>query len=161
MSKKKIYYGLLLFFTIFISTASTNSTAHAPSAINLAYDLDTQVLTVSIRHGVTNPTTHYVYSVTISVNGSTVLTGSYTSQPSSLNFNYEYNITANNGAEIQALAICQQGGSLAACIVVGSGLCGQGGGGEIPGYIGLWIIIGCSVIVLTIILNKKMKRISR
>jgi len=161
MSKKKFYYGLFLFFTIFITTANINAKAHPPSAVNLAYDLNTQVFTVSITHSVSSPTSHYVDSVTITVNGSTVLTEDYTSQPSSLTFVYEYNITANNGAEIQALATCELGGSLIACIVVGSGSCGQGGGAVIPGYIGLWIIIGFSVIVLTTILHKKIKRISR
>ena len=162
MPKKSIYYLVLIFFTIFItsSTFTMKAKAHSPQGIDLSYNANTQTLTATITHSVADNTTHFVISVIIQVNGSIVLTSPYTSQPDVLNFVYQYSIIADNGARIQATATCNQGGSISACIIVGGDSCEDDGGPGISGYLGLWLILGVSVIVLLTVIHRKLRNIT-
>lgn len=155
MTKKRIYYVLAIF--LFISTISRIQTVkgHPPSGLILSYHINSGQLNATISHTVSGQS-HYVELVTVKVNGSTVITQGYISQPGNL-FTYNYTITAEIGAEIHVTAECSQGGSISTCIKVGGGFCGQNGGGQIPGYLGFWLIIGVSVIALLVIIHKKIK----
>ena len=155
MSKRKFYYILILLFVVSATSQIDSVKAHPPSGIVLLYNSNTNKLNVTISHSVSDPNTHYVYSVVIEVNGTTTVSETYTSQPSSILFTYQYNITANNGARIQASATCNQGGTVTECIVVGGGTCGTSNGSGIPGYSGLLLILGISIIALLFFVRRK------
>jgi len=106
---------------------------------------------------VANVSTHYIGVVEIQVDGAIVETEYYINQPSLDTFTYQYNVTANNGSRIEVTARCSIGGFLTTCIVVGEGLCPPGGG-IIPGYFGLWLIMVFSIISLLILIRRKMKK---
>ncbi|MFX1503732.1 MAG: hypothetical protein ACFFDH_22415, partial [Promethearchaeota archaeon] len=119
MSKKKFIFFPGLFLIILISMTTVNTKAHNPSNMSLSYDSNTKVLSVSITHTVTNPSSHYIEYVLIRVNGSTVLNQIYTSQPSTSSFTYDYNITAGDRATIQVTASCSISGSITRSITIG------------------------------------------
>ncbi|MHA1915292.1 MAG: hypothetical protein ACW986_04750 [Promethearchaeota archaeon] len=159
MSKKKGFLAIVIFLSIFITIIGSDVRAHPPEAMVIDYNLNTQVLNVTFVHDVADPNSHYINSVRVTVNGSTVVSEVYSSQPDPLAFNYVYNFIANNGSTIQAVATCSVSGSIAACIIVGVGPCGQtGGGGQIPGYTGFLIIMTISLLVSLILTYKKLKR---
>jgi hypothetical protein len=158
MKKTSIYSVIIIPLLILIVTSNfaLKTKAHAAEGITLDFNLNTQMLNVSIEHAVEDPNTHYIDQIVINVNGSTVLTTPYTSQPSTAGGLYQYSITATNGSTIQALARCVEGGAIAGCIIVGVGLCPSPGGG-IPGYFGLSVIIGISLLISLTITYKKIK----
>ena len=86
-----------------------------------------------------------------------VLNELYTSQLTSSAFSYVYNITANESARIQVTANCNVGGINTKCIIVGGDSCDQGGG-DIPGYLGLMIILSLSTILLSTITYKNVRK---
>ena len=155
MPKKNIYYFLSIFFIVFLTIAGVNVRAHPPDDMSLEYNSGTNELEVSITHGVSDNTSHYVVSVVVRVNGSIDQTEFYTSQPHVGFFIYEYTVITNNGSTIQVTATCIQGGSITRTL----------GGentptdGAIPGYIGLYLVLIVSVITLLMTFRKKFKRI--
>jgi len=155
MLKKKTYYALSVFFIVFLTIAGVNVRAHPPDAMSLEFNSGTNTLKVSITHGVSDNTSHYVVSVVVRVNGSIDQTEFYTSQPDVAFFIYEYTVITNNGSTIQVTATCSQGGSITRTL----------GGestptdGAIPGYMGLYIVLVVSVITLLMTFRKKLKRI--
>ena len=99
MSKKnKIFCFLSLFLFITIgSFFAINAKAHAPMHLNLDYDMDNDIFSVSFIHGVTDPDYHYVANVLVYINHShtPTINETYTSQPSTNIWTYEYNFVAN------------------------------------------------------------------
>ncbi|MBY8989598.1 MAG: hypothetical protein KGD58_02505 [Candidatus Lokiarchaeota archaeon] len=158
MSKRKFYYILILLFIVSATSRIDSVKAHPPSGIVLFYNSNTNKLNATISHSVSNPSNHFVLSVVIEVNGTTTVSETYTSQPSSILFTYQYNVTANNGARIQASATCNQGGTVTECIVVGGGTCGSSNGSGIPGYSGLLLILGISIIALLFIVRRNRSK---
>jgi len=156
MRTKRFICVIALVSLIYITSASIIVKAHNPADVGLEYDSNSELLVVTISHGVSDPSSHYVESVSITVNGSLMLAESYGSQPSSSVFIYMYNITANDGARIQVTAICNVGGSKTGCIIVGTGRCNQAGG--IPAYSGILMILGFSTIILSMITYKNIKK---
>jgi len=153
MPKKKIYYLISVFSITFLILASINVRAHPPQGLDLEYDSNTNTLTVSITHAVPDNTTHYIFSVIVSVNGSVVLSPTYTSQPDLGFFIYEYGVTTNDGSTIQVTASCSEGG------VLTSTLGGTNRPGGIPGYMGLYLVILVSVISLLSLYRKKLNKL--
>ena len=137
--------------------------AHPPSGLVLLYNSSTNKLNATISHSVSDPNTHYVYSVVIEVNGTTTVSETYTSQPSSILFSSQYNVTANNGARIQVSATCSQGGTITEFIVVGGGTCESSNGLGIPGYSGLLLILGVSITALLFVVcrNRNNGKLSK
>lgn len=156
MTKKRIFYLLLLFLFITAITRVQSVKADPAQSLDLDYNINTQTLNVTIGHAVSNNNTHYIDSVVVKFNGSTVLTQPYTSQPTLSFFSYQYVIAASNDTKIEVIITCNQGGDLSNCIVVGGGTCEQGNGGDIPGYIGLIVISGVSVVIFLTIIHKKV-----
>ncbi len=107
-----------IFFLLFgVSLVS----AHSPSAMSLTYDLNSNTLSVSITHTVSNPDSHYVRNVKIDLNEVEAESVDYTSQPSSSDFTYTYTITAVDGDEFEVSAFCNQGGSISKTLTVTEG----------------------------------------
>jgi len=160
VKKKSIFYTILISLVILITSSNfaIKTKAHAPNSMSMGYSIATQTLSVLIFHDVTDPDNHYVDLVIISVNGSQVLSTPYTNQSSQAGGSYEYSITATNGSRIEVFARCVEGGSMTACIIVGVGGCPQNSGTPgIPGYFGVWLFIGFSIIVLLMVTYKKIR----
>jgi len=105
----KLFPAFLLAF-IAIATIPGPVSAHPPSTVDLIYDLDTGVLTVTITHNTPTPGIHYIENVEISRNGLVQISQDYTSQPSVSTFSYEYEITAVDGDVLTAVARCNIAG---------------------------------------------------
>jgi len=145
---------MAIFFIVFLAIASINVRAHPPNDMSLEYNSSTNTLFVSITHGVSDNTSHYVISVVVRVNGSIDQTQFYTSQPDVFFFTYEYTVITNNGSTIQVTATCSQGGSITKTL----GGTNEPTDGAIPGYMGLSLILVVSVITLLMKSRKKLKR---
>ena len=157
MPRKKIFYVISIFFVVFLTIAGANVRAHPPDNMSLEYNSGTNTLKVSISHLVSNNITHRVNSVVIKVNCSTVQTHNYDSQPDIAFFTYEYTVATSNESVIQVTATCSQGGSITRTL---GGTCGSTGG-DIPGYMGLYLILIVSVITLLTLIRKKLKRVNK
>ncbi|MFX1281648.1 MAG: hypothetical protein ACFFA3_20020, partial [Promethearchaeota archaeon] len=114
----------------------------------------------TITHNVVDNTSHYIKTVVVKVNGSTVLTQPYTSQPTKGTFTYIYaNVTANEGATIQVTATCSITGSITRTLTVDEGTSTTNGGNDqnIPGYYGILIVVGISLFIVFRAQKKRIK----
>ncbi len=74
--------------------------AHSPSKIYLTYDAGKETLTVYIDHSSSEPDTHYIENVTVSVNDVEYLNKTYTTQELDGGKGmgiYSYTVTASEG----------------------------------------------------------------
>lgn len=117
MPKKSYIFVFSILLIVGITSTTINSKAHAPMHLNLSYDEDSNIFTISFIHGVTDPSYHYVKSISINVtnhitHNSTIYNYYYTSQPSTNIFTYEYDgIIANENDRIDVIAECSLHGS--------------------------------------------------
>jgi len=93
--------------------------AHSPGALTLKYDAETRILYVTVSHGVSNPSKHYIEKVTITKNGAYYKAVEYTRQPDESPFTYEYIVDATTGDELKVKAECSYFGSKTRKIDVG------------------------------------------
>ncbi len=157
MSQKKLYFVLLIFFIAATLVGTQNARAHQPYSMNLSYHSNPSSITVGISHPVDDPNVHYISKVVVEVNDIIVITETYTSQPTANNFYYTYNITAGTNDKVKVTATCNQGGSASVCLIIGVGGCPTDGGPQIPGYFGLSVILGISVIVFLTLIHRKLR----
>jgi cytochrome b561 len=92
--------------------------AHPPSDILLDYDLDSQTLQVTLVHTVSDPVTHYVHRIQISLQG-TVTTYEYESQPTDSRFTYQFVLPASPGDTVEVKADCNLSGSISGLLIIG------------------------------------------
>ncbi len=158
MDKKKILFliGFLIVLSLFLSFGQVK--ADNPTSMTVEYDQSIETLNVTISHSSENFNTHYIFEVIVTVNGVQLINQSYTSQPSNT-FMYSYYL--NSGPLeilnfiIEVTAQCTQAGIITRVIKVGQ--VDQPSEG-IPGFIGLWFIMGASMIALIVFNNKKLKK---
>jgi len=112
-----IFCLLLSFLAICLLPAA--SQAHGPKDVTLTYDSDSQTLSVSISHSVSNPQKHYVKKVTITKNGEPVATHEYTSQSTPSSFTYTYPMEAKAGDTLKVKAKCNYFGSKTGELTIG------------------------------------------
>ena len=156
MSKKTVLFGIGLFLALWFSISSTNVIAHRSSNLHLEYDANTQSLNATFTHNVPDKNTHYIVTVVIKVDGSTVLTVPYTSQPTTGTFTYNYNnIIASAGALISVTGTCNEGGTQEATFTVGTGQNDPQGENAISGYFGFMMFTVIFIIGFTILIKKK------
>ena len=130
---------ILLLLPIFTSLFVLNVRGHNPSKMVLAYDVESQKLNVTITHGVSDPDTHHIESVTVSVNGEEVISKNYDTQPTKNEFTYQYDVEASEGDTIEVQAVCSQVGSISETIKAGEESTSTEGQG-IPGFMGLFVL---------------------
>lgn len=163
MSKKSILSLIVILSTIWITFAALNVRANSPSSMSLNYNSTTDVLNATITHdiGSDSPNSHYIEFVRVKIDGSEALNIPYTNQPSSVTFTYSYNITASDGATIEVYAKCKIVGSITRTLTVGDGNGSNGGDDDIviPGYIGIFLILSASIIVLLFSIRKIIKKV--
>jgi hypothetical protein len=113
LSKKFVLVLCILTLMLLVATV----TAHPPSDMTLQYQ--SGELEVTITHGVADPNVHYVYRVTVSVNGVPVDAFLYASQPSETRFSYRYPVQTTPGDTIEVAAYCNIAGSVTRQLAVG------------------------------------------
>lgn len=95
---------LFLFFPV-------SAGAHGPKEVKLAYEASSQNLKVTITHASPFPSSHYIKSVEIKINGKTALTKEYKNQPAETPFTYAYDMAAAPGDVLEVKAACSLYGS--------------------------------------------------
>jgi len=115
--KAYIFCMLLCFLAIFFCPAATY--AHGPGDVTLNYDSDSNILSVTISHSVSNPQKHYIKKITITKNGKPFETYEYKSQPDPSSFTYTYNVEAKEGDTLKVKANCKYFGSKTKELVIG------------------------------------------
>lgn len=111
-------WPIVLVVVLAIMLVSSNACAHRPSQVTLSYAKDTGMLSVTIVHSVSNPATHYVNKVEISLNDRVEKTYEYKSQPDSSQFTYSYPVEAKPGDRIAVTVKCNYVGSNSASLTV-------------------------------------------
>ncbi|MCX5852696.1 MAG: hypothetical protein NT072_11715 [Deltaproteobacteria bacterium] len=101
----------LFFLSSAVMLIPVTAVAHSPSKVDLMYDKATKTLSVTITHTVSDPTSHYIKTVTVMSNNKVVQTMIYNSQPTSDTFTYTYTVDAVPGTELSAQAECNYFGS--------------------------------------------------
>ena len=115
--KASIFCMLLCFLAISFWPAATY--AHGPGDVTLNYDSESQILSVTISHSVSNPQKHYIKKITITKNGKPLETYEYKSQPDPSSFTYTYNVEAKEGDKLKVKAKCNYFGSKTKELVIG------------------------------------------
>jgi len=115
--KAYIFCMLLCFMAISFWPAATY--AHGPGDVILNYDSDSQILSVTISHSVSNPQKHYIKKITITKNGKPLETYEYKSQPDPSSFTYTYNVKAKEGDTLKVKAKCNYFGSKTRELTIG------------------------------------------
>ena len=149
-----ILISLMVLMTSSIFTIKAK--AHSPNMISLGFNAGN--FNVLIGHEVEDPNDHYIDLVRVSLNGSEILSTIYTNQSSTSGGDYSYPLNYTTGDIFEVYATCNEGGSITGCIICGVGSCPQSSGPGIPGYFGLWLTIGFSIIVSIVITYKKIRR---
>ncbi len=116
MRKNIIVAALAVFFAAVCINAQVLY-AHPPSDVQLAYNLESQTLTVTITHK-TPFAFHYINTVVIKKNGITISTNNYDKQPDPATFSYAYQIPAGKGDSFEVTANCSLSGNKTASIEV-------------------------------------------
>ena len=101
----------LCFMVAFVLFFPLSASANAPKELKLAYEASSQNLKVTITHASPFPSSHYIKSVEIKINGKTALTKEYKSQPAETPFTYAYDIAASPGDVLEVTAACSFYGS--------------------------------------------------
>jgi hypothetical protein len=116
--RPKVGVGLLVVLLVVVFGGAV--LAHPPSAINITFDAETQVLRVSIPHGVSNPKgDHYIDKVVVSLNGKEIITQLIASQYSPQEQVVLYQlIDVQKGDEIEVYAKCSKFGDRKATLEV-------------------------------------------
>lgn len=123
-NKISVIVAMFLLFAISLLamfTMTENVSAHAPTAMYLTYKEGT--LTVYIDHPSDDPDSHYIETVTVTVNRVEVLSETYTSQELSEKgmVTYSYSVIASEGDYISVTAECSIDGSITETLTVGEG----------------------------------------
>jgi desulfoferrodoxin (superoxide reductase-like protein) len=109
-------------FVISFVLCSIPAIAHPPAEVVLSYDLESQILTVSVTHTSKSPGEHYVKKVEIKKNGKSVGVYEYNDQPNTATFVYTYKISAQRGDVLEAVVSCNKYGSKTGKLTVGKEL---------------------------------------
>jgi hypothetical protein len=112
---KYIFVVLMLAITPLLGMQAI---ANPPDSVDLLYDLDEQILYVTITHETLDPNSHYIYKIDIEKNSVLYLSEQYTSQPTPDTFTYNYSVEAEVGDELKVTAFCSLFGSLSNTIIV-------------------------------------------
>lgn len=117
MNKMRLAYLSVLLLTVLFLQAAPVS-AHAPAAIGLDYDFGTQVLTVDVSHGTTDPDNHYIIQIIVEKNSVEFMTKDYTSQPSTTSITDTFDVPAVDGDVLSVTAFCNLAGQHTESITV-------------------------------------------
>lgn len=149
--KPLILFGILVLTIAGAFSFTSFAGANSPSKMELKYDEASTTLNVTITHNVDDESSHYIESVTIKVNDTTVETETYTSQPTTSTFLYQYtNINATAGDVIMVTAICNISGQIEKSLTVGRPE------EKIPGFLLIGLVSLITAVVFVILIYKKI-----
>ena len=103
---KSNFLQAVLFIFLGLCFIPQLSYATAPKSVDLAYDMDTQTLSVTINHYTLSAGSHYIKYVEIKKNGEVNSKNEYGSQPKGPIFTYTYKIAAAKGDVFEVTATC-------------------------------------------------------
>ncbi len=150
-NKPLILLGILAFTIVGAFSFTSFAVANSPANMELIYDEASTTLNVTITHNVADESSHFIESVTIKVNDTTVATPTYTSQPTTSTFQYQYtNINATAGDVIMVTAVCNISGQIEKTLTVGSPE------EKIPGFLLIGLVSLIVAGVLAILIHKKI-----
>ena len=115
---KRKYYMIIGMMLVSTSIFAIQSLAHPPQGMVLDYNIETSTLNVTITHNSPGPTIHYINKVEVKINTNLILSEEYSSQPTTSQFTYSYNLQADAGDEIEVTAYCNIQGSITKSIIV-------------------------------------------
>jgi desulfoferrodoxin (superoxide reductase-like protein) len=108
---------ILMAFAIMIAPSDVD--AHAPESMELSYDYFTQILNVTIQHTSTPATpNHYINNIEVFKNNISVIQETYTEQSDLRDLYYEFEVFAEDGDILKAIATCSRVGEDEAEITV-------------------------------------------
>lgn len=116
---RTITLTVLFILTVCINISPSHK-AHPPSEMNLSYDLENQILTVTITHVTIEPQSHRVYLIEIEKNGELYLDRQYGEQAGNT-FTDTFSVEAQVGDELTVTAYCSLYGSITKSISVTGG----------------------------------------
>jgi desulfoferrodoxin (superoxide reductase-like protein) len=116
--KYKIYLSVLLVVALATQIISFSSSAHPPQDMKLVYNLETNILNVTITHNSPAPNIHYIKKVEIRKNGELYLEEEYDSQPTTSTFTYSYFVEAEIGDELEVTAYCNINGQITRSLII-------------------------------------------
>ena len=108
----------ILFVIMLMLTGSVHAQANAIQQIDLDYDIEEQILSVSIEHVSRDRREEYIRKVIIYRNGGFLLDEYYNIQRDPARFEEDYEIEAREGDEITVEAFAAEGGKKSASIIV-------------------------------------------
>ncbi len=116
---KKKYVSITILLLIFLtSTFSFSASAHPASEMSVSYNIEKELLNVSITHKVSDSSSHYIDQIIIYKNGEIYASLNYTSQPTNNSFYYSYDVSANLSDTLEVFTHCNLGGTLTEQLIV-------------------------------------------
>ena len=121
-SQKRITYSaMVIMFALLVSSIYTMPVeASEPSDIVLAYDFDSQTLTVNVSHYVANTKTHYIETIEIKNNDISVLNRTYVNQTYNWGMYDSFVVSTDAGDNLTVTATCSKGYPLTRWLIVSS-----------------------------------------
>ncbi|MDZ4122516.1 MAG: hypothetical protein U1C33_08845 [Candidatus Cloacimonadaceae bacterium] len=93
--------------------------AHPANKVTASYDAKTALLTVEFEHKVSNATDHFVYNITIQLNGKKTIEQVLTLQESTDGGSFVYKIPGlKKGDKINVVSDCNKGGKKSTTITI-------------------------------------------
>jgi hypothetical protein len=117
--RRMVITGCMVLFLSVVFTYPRESYANPPQAVNIAYNANSQILTVAIEHKSASTSYHYIKNIEIKKNGTVSGSSSYNSQPDPKTFTYTYKLAAAKGDTLAVQASCSLWGHKTANLVVG------------------------------------------
>lgn len=95
--------------------AGLNLMAHPAGNVTLSYDAATRLVTVGFEHGVKSATDHFINSITLKLNGKTIVTQNTSIQETLAGGSYTYKVlNLKKGDVLEAITDCNKGGKKSA-----------------------------------------------
>ena len=102
-----------LIISIIILTAASSLYAHPPSDIIISFDARSKILKAKILHNVSNPNSHFIKKVDVSLNGKEILSQQFSRQESTFSQTVSYLIPdASSQDKLTVEAYCSISGKL-------------------------------------------------
>lgn len=111
-------YWLIAIILVGTAFCSINASAHPPQDMIIEYDINTNVLDVTITHNTPSPGLHHINKIEIYKNNELNISEEYDTQPATDTFTESFTINADIGDEIKVIAYCNIQGSITRTIPV-------------------------------------------
>jgi desulfoferrodoxin (superoxide reductase-like protein) len=108
---RSIFLQAVIFIFLFLCFSPQLSYATPPKSVNLIYDMNMQILSVTIDHYTLSTGMHHIKYVEIKKNGVLISKNKYDAQPTSSIFTYTYVIPAAKGDVFEVTATCNLWGN--------------------------------------------------